>query len=92
MKKLFQNFAHLCLGISQHNLSQIWYVDLPSSGASQKQIWLNPGKRVSSYIGMKITFFVFLSIYSQCGVTASCAAQHTKVFNYPNPQLFGQRQ
>jgi len=37
------------------------------------------GKRSRSYIGMKITFFVFLSIYSQGGATASWATQHTTV-------------
>ena len=78
-KKLFQNFVHLYLGISWYDLHQIWYVDSPSSGASQQQIWLNSGKRSRSYIGVKITFFVFLSIYSRCGATASWAAQHTTV-------------
>ena len=43
-KNLFQTFACLYLGIGWHNLLQIWYVDLPSSGASQQQIWLNLGK------------------------------------------------
>jgi len=60
MKKLFQNFACLYLGIGW---LQIWYVDSPSLGASLQQIWLNSGKQSQSYIGVKITFFVFLSIY-----------------------------
>ena len=64
-KKLFWNFVHSYLGIDWHNLLQIWYVDLPSLGASVEQIWLNSGKWFQNYIGVKITFFVFLSIYSR---------------------------
>ena len=61
-KKLFWNFAHLYLGIGWHDLLQIFYIDSPSSGASQQLVWLNSGKRSGSYIGVKITFLVFLSI------------------------------
>ena len=43
-KKLFQNFAHSYLGIDWRDLLQIWQLDLPSSGASVEQIWLNSGK------------------------------------------------
>jgi len=77
MKKLFQNCGRLYLGVGWHDLLQICYIDSPSSGTSQQQIWLNSGKRSWNYIGVKITFFVFLSIYSRCGATASWATQHT---------------
>ena len=60
MKKLFWNFARLYLGIDWHDLFQIWLIDSPSSGVSVDQIWLNSGKWSQSYIGLKITFFVFL--------------------------------
>ena len=56
---------------------KIWYVDSPSLEASQQQIWLNSGKRSQTYIGVKITFFGFLSINSRGGVTASWAERHT---------------
>jgi len=46
LKKLFWNFASSYLGIDWHNLLPIWYVDLPSSGASQQQIWLNLDKNL----------------------------------------------
>jgi len=36
-KKLFCNFACPYFGIGWHDLLQIWYVDSPSSGASQQQ-------------------------------------------------------
>jgi len=78
-KKLFWNFARSYLGIGWHDLLQIQYVDLPSSGASLQQIWLNLGKWFQSYIGVKITFFVFLSIYSWCDTTASWATWQTTV-------------
>jgi len=78
-KQLFQNFGRSYLGIGWHNLLQTWYVDSPSLGATQQYVWFNLGKRSQSYIGVKITFFVFWSIYSQCGATASWAAQHTTV-------------
>ena len=78
-KKLFRSFAYLYLGISWHDLLQICYVDSSSSRASQQQIWLNSGKRSWSYIGVKITFFFFLSIYSRGGAMASWAAQHATV-------------
>ena len=71
MKKLIQNFARSYLGIGWRDLPQIWYVDLPSLGPSLQQIWLNSGKCFQSYIGEKITFFVFLSIYSRCDTMAS---------------------
>ena len=51
----------------------------PSLVALLQQIWLNLGKRSQSYIGGKITFFVFLSIYSWCNATASWATWHTTV-------------
>ena len=50
---------------------------MPSLGAPQQQIWLNLGERPQSYIGVKITFFVLLSIYSESGALASWAAQYT---------------
>ena len=43
-KKLFWNFAHSYLGFGRRNLLQIWYVFLPSLGASLQQIWLYLGK------------------------------------------------
>ena len=73
-KKIFWNFVCLYLGIGQHNLLQIWYVDLSILGKSQQQIWLNLGKKSHSYIYVKIMFFVFLLIYSRCGTTVSWAA------------------
>jgi len=57
------------------DLLQIWYVDLPNLQASLQQVWL--GKESWSYIGMKIMFSYFLSIYSLCGVLASWASRHT---------------
>jgi len=64
-------------GIGWHNLLQIWYIDLPSWGASLQQVWLNSAEWSQTYIGKKSTFFVFLSIYSWCNVTASLATRHT---------------
>ena len=78
-KKLFRNFAGSYLGIGWRDLLQIWYVDSPSWGASLQQVWLNSGEWSQTYIGVKITFFVFLSIHSQCDATASWAARHTIV-------------
>ena len=80
-KKLFQNFCSL---VSRHDLLQTLYVDSPSLGAFQQQIWLNLGK---SYIDVKIMFFVFLSIHSQCGMTASWAARYTTVNDLINSWL-----
>jgi len=71
-KKLFQNFAHLYLAIGWSNLLQIWYLVQGISAA-------NLGKISQSYIGVKITFFVFLSLYSCCSMMASWAARHTTV-------------
>jgi len=51
VEKLRWHFAHSYLGIGWRDLFQIWYLDSPSLGASQQQIWLNSGK---SYIGVKI--------------------------------------
>ena len=56
MKKLFQNFAHLYLGICWHDLLQICSLHLPSLGTSRPQVWLNSGKRSWNYIGAKIIF------------------------------------
>ena len=78
-KELFQSFSHSYLRIDWHNLLQIWYVDLPRSGASVEQIWLNWDKWSQSYIGVKITFLILLSIYSQCDTITSWAARHTTV-------------
>ena len=61
IKKLFQN----CSLISQDwlsNLLQILYVDSPNSEASLEQIWLYSGKWSQSYIGVKIVFFVILTV------------------------------
>jgi len=76
-KKFFRNFAHLYLGIGWCNLLQIWNVDSPGWGASLPQVWLNSGKWSQSYVGVKIIFFVFLSIYPQGDARASWAARHT---------------
>ena len=72
-KKIFWNFACLYLGIGWCNLLRIWYVDSPSSGASQQQIWLNLGMRSQSYRGVKIMFS------SSCQYThgASWVPRHT---------------
>ena len=79
-RNYFETLVTLLARISElatgHDLLQIWYVDSPRSGTSLKQIWLNWGKWSQSYIGRKITFFVFLSIYSQCDATASWAARY----------------
>ena len=65
----------ICLLVSQDWLAQIWYVDLPTL----QQIWFDSDKKSQSYIGVKIMFNIFLSIYSWCGVMASWAARHTIV-------------
>jgi len=65
-------FGHLYLWIGWHDLRQMWY------GISAANL-VNPGKRSWSYIGVKITFFVYQSIYSWCDAMASCATRHTTV-------------
>jgi len=74
-EKLFWNFARSYLGIGWSDLLQIWNVDL----RYLQQVWLNSGKWSQSYVGVKITFFVFLSIHSEGDAKASWAAWHTTV-------------
>ena len=77
MKKNQEIILKLCSLVSRDWLARFASnlgVDSPSLGVSLQQIWLNSGKRSRSYIGVKITFFVFLSIYSRGGVAASWAA------------------
>jgi len=76
-RKKRRNYFETLLNHFSGLAGMIWYVDLPSSGAFLQQIWLNSGKISQSYIGVKIKFFVFLPMYSQCGATASWAARHT---------------
>jgi len=57
-----------------NDLFQILYVHAPTWWASLQQIWFNLGKRSWSYIGVKISFSFFLSIYSQYGAPTSWAA------------------
>jgi len=54
-KELSQNFARSYLGIDWHDLVQISYVDLPSCICGANLV-----KWSQSYIGVKITFFIFL--------------------------------
>ena len=68
--------ACLYLGIGRCNVLQNWYVDLATLGASLQQIWVHSGERSQSYIGVKIMFFVFLSICSTHGTTQWLLGPH----------------
>jgi len=41
-----------------------------------QRIWFDLGWRSQSYIGAKMKFSFFLSVYSRCGMPASWTAQH----------------
>jgi len=61
----------------EDGLLQIRYVDSPTWRAFLQQIWLNLGKRSGSYIGVKMMFSFFLSIYSQwCVGFLDCMTQY----------------
>ena len=78
-KKNNRNFGCLYLGNGLSDFLQIWNVDSPSWRATLQLIWFQSDKVSPRYKGVKMTFSFFLSIYSQCGVSASWAARHTIV-------------
>ena len=74
-----RNFGRSYLGNGWSDFLHILYVDSPTARALLQQIRLQLDKGSRSYKGVKITFTIFLLIYSQCGAPASWAARHTTV-------------
>jgi len=66
-----KNSAHLYLGIYWHNLLQIW------GHLSSKFGLIQERDLRATYVGVIITFCVFLSIYSRCSVMTSWVTWHT---------------
>jgi len=68
-----------CISKTAGAISFKYSIGLPTWQISLQQIWLNSGMRSWSYIGVKIMFSFFLSIYSQCSAPTSWATRHNTV-------------